>query len=114
MDESTPTKRQSRARPSGEGKTPPRRESARKQKSTVELIRTGREQFETVTGTEIDTVTGFGKDGDGWELQVEVLELERIPDTTSLMATYRVRLEPDGDLAGYERVRRYARGQIDR
>ncbi|MFD5429548.1 gas vesicle protein [Streptomyces sp. NPDC127084] len=51
---------------------------------------------------------------DGWCADVEVVELERVPDTMSVMASYRVSLDADGCLTAYERTRRYARGQIDR
>lgn len=51
---------------------------------------------------------------DGWSADVEVVELERVPDTMSVMASYRVELDPRGTLLSYERLRRYARGQIDR
>lgn len=50
---------------------------------------------------------------DGWTVLVDVLEVARIPDTTSLLATYEVRLGPDGDLTGYRRTRRYRRGAAD-
>jgi len=58
-------------------------------------------------------VSAFGKTDEGWELDVEVVELERIPDTTSVLASYKVRLEQNGEFVGYERLRRYSRGQID-
>ncbi|WP_269855931.1 gas vesicle protein GvpO [Streptomyces sp. RPT161] len=50
----------------------------------------------------------------GWSANVEVVEVERIPETTSVMASYRVALDSDGELISYERTRRYARGQLDR
>lgn len=50
----------------------------------------------------------------GWSADVEVVELERVPDTMSVMASYRVELDPQGTLLSYERLHRYARGQIDR
>lgn len=50
---------------------------------------------------------------DGWVVLVDVLELARIPDTTSLLATYEVRLDQDGELTGYRRTRRYRRGAAD-
>lgn len=50
---------------------------------------------------------------DGWQADVEVLELERVPGTTSVMASYRVTLDEQGELVAYERTRRYTRGQID-
>ncbi|SCD85432.1 Gas vesicle synthesis protein GvpO [Streptomyces sp. DvalAA-14] len=49
-----------------------------------------------------------------WRVCVDVLEVERIPDTTSLMATYEVELDEDGSLLSYRRVRRYRRGAADR
>ncbi|MEU2158052.1 gas vesicle protein [Streptomyces sp. NPDC019396] len=60
------------------------------------------------------TVSAMKATDDGWCADVEVVELERVPDTMSVMASYRVSLDADGNLIGYERLRRYARGQIDR
>ncbi len=45
---------------------------------------------------------------------MEVVEIEKIPDTMSVMASYRVSLDGQGQLMGYERIRRYSRGQVDR
>lgn len=66
------------------------------------------------TRTSPESVSALKPTEDGWEADVEVLELERIPETTSVMATYRVTLDKEGDLVAYERKRRYTRGQIDR
>lgn len=49
----------------------------------------------------------------GWLVGVDVLEVPRIPDTTSLLATYEVQIGDDGGLRGYRRVRRYRRGDAD-
>jgi Gas vesicle synthesis protein GvpO len=49
----------------------------------------------------------------GWELMVDVVELRRVPNTASLPATYRVTTDDAGDIAGYERVRRFSRGEAD-
>ncbi|MDQ0383707.1 hypothetical protein J2S54_000527 [Streptomyces sp. DSM 42143] len=51
---------------------------------------------------------------DGWIVDVDVLEVARIPDTTSLLATYEVELDAAGDLLQYRRVARYRRGAQDR
>ncbi|WP_121708672.1 gas vesicle protein [Streptomyces sp. E5N91] len=53
-----------------------------------------------------------GEDG-GWIVNVDVLEVARIPDTTSLLATYEVELDPAGDLLQYRRIARYRRGAQD-
>ncbi|BCL24475.1 gas vesicle protein GvpO [Streptomyces tuirus] len=50
---------------------------------------------------------------DGWVVDVDVLELARIPDTTSLLATYRVELDSAGELVQYRRVARFRRGAQD-
>ncbi len=55
----------------------------------------------------------MGREDDGWCVVVDVLELPRIPDTTSLLASYEVRIDQDGELMGYRRVRRYRRGSAD-
>ena len=36
--------------------------------------------------------------------------MRRIPDTTDVLALYEVDVDSDGDLEGYRRLRRYARG----
>ena len=40
---------------------------------------------------------------------MEVLELERVPNTMDILATYEVRLSDDGELLGFQRGRRYHR-----
>jgi hypothetical protein len=47
---------------------------------------------------------------DGWIVDVDVLELARIPETASLLATYRVELDAAGELVRYRRVARFRRG----
>ncbi|MET9887553.1 gas vesicle protein [Streptomyces sp. NPDC006430] len=77
-------------------------------------IRSAAGQLAQLLGRTPDSVSSLKPTEDGWEAQVEVMELERIPDTTSVMASYKVALDPDGQLVSYERTRRYTRGTIDR
>lgn len=62
--------------------------------------------------TEGSSEVGRGEDRN-WRVCVDVVEVRRIPDTTSLMATYEVNLDEHGDLLGYRRLRRYHRGTAD-
>ncbi|MFP8906709.1 MULTISPECIES: gas vesicle protein GvpO [Streptomyces] len=78
-----------------------------------EAMRTARSEFTDLTGLHAESVSRFERTGDGWALEVEVMELERVPDTMSLMASYEVTLDEDGHLTGYRRVRRYERGRAD-
>ncbi|GDY32529.1 gas vesicle protein [Gandjariella thermophila] len=79
----------------------------------VELVRRASDQFRAVTGADVESVSEVDPTDDGWQLRVETVEVARIPDTTSVLASYQVRLNTDGDLISYSRVRRYARGQLD-
>ncbi|MFF8828279.1 gas vesicle protein [Streptomyces sp. NPDC015131] len=95
-----------RSRGHGEGR--PRRVSAPK------AMRSAAEQLHELLGRSPESVSAIRPTDDGWEAEVEVLELERIPETTSVLASYRVTLDTEGELMAYERIRRYTRGQIDR
>ncbi|MDT0382091.1 gas vesicle protein [Streptomyces sp. DSM 42041] len=77
-------------------------------------MRKAASQLSELLGSAPDSVSAIQPKGEGWSAHVEVVEIERVPDTTSVMATYRVELDKKGDLLGYERTHRYARGQIDR
>ncbi|MEV6162082.1 gas vesicle protein [Streptomyces sp. NPDC052052] len=72
------------------------------------------EQLQELLGRAPESVSALKPTEDGWQADVEVLELERVPMTTSVMGTYRVTLDKEGELVAYERTRRYTRGQIDR
>jgi hypothetical protein len=84
-----------------------------KRPSPMEVLRDARTQLAELTGMSAETVSSFEQTDDGWSLEVEVLELARVPDTMSLMASYQVDLDPEGQLTGYRRVRRYERGRAD-
>ncbi|WP_328898741.1 gas vesicle protein [Streptomyces sp. NBC_00441] len=58
-------------------------------------------------------VSAVRRTDDGWCVVVDVLEVPRIPDTTSLLASYEVQLDRSGELLEYRRVRRYRRGAAD-
>ncbi|MET8767566.1 gas vesicle protein [Streptomyces sp. NPDC004658] len=79
----------------------------------MEVLREARSQLAELTGLVPETVSSFEQTEDGWSLEVEVMELARVPDTMSLMASYQVDLDPQGQLTGYRRVRRYERGRAD-
>ena len=78
-----------------------------------DAVRLGREQLEDLTGRPTESVSALRRTDDGWEMRVEVVELERIPPTMNVIGSYDVELDAEGTLVGYERVRRYHRGQVD-
>ncbi|MFD3652189.1 gas vesicle protein [Streptomyces sp. 24-1644] len=71
-------------------------------------------QLSELLRCEPDSVSAVKASEDGWSADVEVVEMEKVPDTMSVMATYHVALDAEGRLLAYEKTRRYARGQIDR
>lgn len=91
-----------------------------KKLSPPELVGRAREQVQELFGKPVEAISGFERsngdgdgDGKGWTVTLELLELERIPDTTSLLGTYEATLDGDGNLLGARRTRRYPRNQSD-
>ncbi|MFD8093660.1 gas vesicle protein GvpO [Streptomyces malaysiensis] len=87
---------------------PPRRVPA------VQAMRGAARQLGELLGAAPERVSALQPTQDGWLADVEMVELERVPETMTILATYRVTLDSQGQLLGYERQRRYARGQLDR
>jgi len=103
---------------SAESRRPANRPSARRRDSRIanaeEAASRAASSLARVIGYPAEGSSGVGRGEDrNWRVCVDVVELRRIPDTTSLMATYEVDLGEDGDLLGYRRLRRYHRGMAD-
>jgi hypothetical protein len=81
--------------------------------SAVDVLRKTAEQLAQLTGRSPDTVSAIERTDDGWRLEVELVELERIPSTTNILATYEVTVDDNGDVAGYRRLRRYFRNAAE-
>jgi len=79
----------------------------------MDVLRQARAQLAELTGLSAESVSSFEQTEDGWTLEVEVLEVERVPDTMSLLASYQVDLDAQGRLTGYRRLRRYERARAD-
>ena len=82
-------------------------------RSPAEVAQLARRQVEELFGKPVESISAIARDDDGWTVTLELLELPRIPDTTSLLGSYDARLDGDGDLLEAKRTRRYARNQAD-
>lgn len=71
------------------------------------------DEVSALVGCPAEGITGIRRTDEGWLVTVEILEVERVPETTDVLATYDVETNGDGEVAGYRRVRRYQRGQTD-
>jgi hypothetical protein len=78
--------------------------------SAIELARAALITVGELTGYRPEAATGLEWDGESWCVTVEALELAKIPNTTDVLGTYEVRLDGQGTLRGYKRVRRSLRG----
>ena len=113
-----PTKKQpTKKQPASSARTAAPRASARPARSERDGVPTGvqaavrgAQQLVELTGKEFEGIVGVAKGDGGWSVQVEVLEMRRIPSTTDVLAVYEVDLDGDGDLVGYRRADRYVRG----
>ena len=81
--------------------------------SAMELASAARETVEAMTGLKPESVSSVEWQEDSWLVTVDVCELERVPNTTDVMATYVVQLDDRGGLLGYKRERRFQRGSAE-
>jgi hypothetical protein len=79
----------------------------------AQVARRAVEQLGLLTGKEAEFVSRVERCDGGWRLSVEVVEVERIPDSTSVLGSYEVRTDGGGNLLEYARSRRYFRNQAD-
>lgn len=81
--------------------------------NAVKIARAAREQLSELLDKDSETVIGVQRTDDGWEVDLEIVETRRIPDTTDVLAIYRVQLDSDGEIKGYQRVERHIRGKAE-
>ena len=87
--------------------------SSRNRLSGTRAAALAQQHLQELTGRPVESVSGLSRQPDGWTVTLELVELERVPPTTDILASYRVELDEEGELMGYERVSRYYRNQAD-
>jgi hypothetical protein len=70
-------------------------------------------QILELTDKQAESITGVERREDGWTVSIEVVEDRRIPSSADILATYETKIDGDGELMSYQRVRRYSRGRGD-
>lgn len=77
----------------------------------TDVMATARREFEMITGRDVEAVSSVHRHDGGWTLCLEVVELRRVPDSTSILGTYETTVDRDGSVIEYERTSRYHRNQ---
>jgi hypothetical protein len=80
----------------------------------AEAARRAADEVAALTHRDPESVISIERTDGRWRVGVEVVEAHRIPDSADILAVYEVDLLPSGTLYSYRRVRRYARGQLNR
>jgi len=81
--------------------------------SGAQAVSYARQYLEDVIGLTAESVSGLSRSHGGWKVNLDVVELERVPRSTDVMASYEVELDERGDLVGYRRLSRFYRNQVD-
>ena len=74
------------------------------------LAERAKSQLAAVTGLKPVTVTGTFKDEQGWHIELDMLEMSRIPPATDVLGDYDVLVDEDGNMMKFERKRTRLRG----
>ena len=99
-----------RRRENGSGHEAPRHGSSFTAKQAA---RAALRQIIELTDKQAESITGVERKEEGWTVSIEVVEDRRIPSSADILATYETRIDEDGELMSYRRVRRYSRGRGD-
>ena len=97
---------------SGTRASAPRAEPGKRMKGS-EVAAAAARQFSELSSKTVEGVTGLHRTDDGWVVELDVLELRRVPETTDVLATYEITVDSSGELEGYRRAHRYVRGQAE-
>ena len=79
----------------------------------IQFARRAMNTLAELVGCPAEGVTGIRRNDDGWVVEVEVLEVERVPETSDVLASYEVELDQDGEIVEFHRLRRYLRTQTE-
>ena len=70
-----------------------------------EVIEKARSELNKLTGLDIESTLAAARDAEGWKVTIEVIEKHSLPDGMDILATYETKLDPDGNMLEFKRVR---------
>ena len=78
----------------------------------AQIAERARWKLSKITGSDAENVTALERSGDGtWKITVELLELPIMPETLDRIGSYETKLDENGNLLSYRRVRQYLRNR---
>ena len=78
-----------------------------------EAIQQAKLALHELTGLEISSVVSAEKEDEGWLVLVEVVEKHSIPDSMDILALYETRLDAEGNMREFKRLRMRKRNDTD-
>ncbi|ETR74008.1 MAG: Gas vesicle synthesis family protein [Candidatus Magnetoglobus multicellularis str. Araruama] len=76
-------------------------------------IKKARTELHELTGLEISSTIGAVQDDDGWKITLEAIEKKSIPDSMDILAIYETKMNSDGDLIEFNRIKMRKRIDTD-
>ena len=73
--------------------------------SIGEVIEKARADLNKLTGLEISSTVRAARDAEGWLVSMEVIEKHSIPDGMDVLATYETKLDSDGNMLEFKRIK---------
>ena len=86
---------------------------AQDQQQGVQFARRAMRTLAELVGCPAEGITGIRRNDDGWIVEVEVLEVERVPETSDVLASYAVEIDNNGEIVEFRRLQRYLRTQTE-
>jgi hypothetical protein len=72
-----------------------------------------KEELEALTGLKAETVSSIQRQGEHWDVTVDMIELHVTPNSRDVLAIYDVQIDTEGNILGYRRMGRYVRSQVE-
>ena len=71
----------------------------------TDVVQMARTELGALTGLEISSTVAVERTEDGWVVTLEVVEKHSIPDSMDILAIYETRLDPDGTMKEFKRIK---------
>ncbi|KPA16538.1 Gas vesicle synthesis family protein [Candidatus Magnetomorum sp. HK-1] len=76
-------------------------------------IKKARTELHDMIGLEISSTIGAEPDDGGWRILLEAVEKRSIPDSMDILAIYEVKLDSDGEVKEFNRIKMRKRIDTD-